>query len=131
MKQIPPGGYMDMRPPEQREREVTNLKEEVRRLTEKPTGPPSFPETGVIAGGRRYFWFEAEKKLTGQNYLTADFWEPSGGLFLYRPKDAPPATAQFTVPTAGPWTRLDLVTRMELSFELKKDKLPTGTRLGC
>ncbi|MBU0610481.1 MAG: hypothetical protein KKI08_21540, partial [Armatimonadetes bacterium] len=52
--------------------------------------------------GPHYVWHEVEKLLAADGWITADFWKPSGGLFLY-PVKAVPAKAHVDLPGDGPW----------------------------
>jgi hypothetical protein len=84
---------------------------QVRRLTQKPSNPPSIdtvapPETIAAAptpAGQSHLFHEAEKTLQAQGWNTSSYWEPSGGLFLYRLPGGGTATAHFDLRSMGPW----------------------------
>ena len=83
---------------------------QVRRLTEKPSNPPTLgpaapaeTATAPAPAGQNYLFYEAEKTLQARGWNTSNYWAPSGGLFLYRLPGGSNATAHFDLRSKGPW----------------------------
>ena len=63
----------------------------------------SAAQTSSANDGHVYRWYELEKLVHTEGWLTSDFWAPSGGLFSYPLTAAPPANVVLDPVAPGQW----------------------------